>query len=182
MDDALEARNMDALRQSVLRAQMAKPLPGGTPPNRSQKAADTRIAEMIAIAARFSTLDKKLDTVIDMLTGASGGCGALLPADIRRVVTDFFNVTDEELDHHGRSGRIPRIRQIAFYLCRKHTMLSLPEIGRAFHRDHSTISHGERRIGALRKIDAALHSDLLKLEARLADVLAHRRRLISSGT
>jgi chromosomal replication initiator protein len=97
-------------------------------------------------------------------------------------VTGFFGVIDEDIDHHGRSGRIARIRQIAFYLCRKHTTQSLPEIGRAFHRDHTTISHGVRRIGALRKTDAALHSELSQLEARLADVLAHRRGLISSGT
>lgn len=173
---------MDALRQSILRAQMAKPLPGGTQPNRSHRTSDPRVSEMTAIAARFSALDKKLDTVIDMLTGPSEGYGALLPADIRRVVTDFFSVTNEDINHHGRSGRLPRIRQIAFYLCRKHTMQSLPEIGRAFHRDHTTISHGVQRIGALRMTDADLNSDLSKLETRLADVLARRRRLISSGT
>jgi chromosomal replication initiator protein len=172
---------MDALRHSVLRAQMAKPLPGGTPPNRSQRTSDARISEMMAIAARVSALDKKLDTVIDMLTGPRGDGGALLMADIRRVVTDFFNVTEEDLDHHGRSGLLPRVRQIAFYLCRKHTTKSLPEIARAFHRDHSTVSHGARKIGALRKDDPELHSDLSKLEARLADMLARRRGLISSG-
>src|SRR5262245_27496286 len=171
---------MDALRQAIRRAQMVTPLTGGTQPSRIQKTSDARISEMIAIAARFSALDKKLDTVIDMLTAPREGCGALLPADIRRVVTDFFGVTDEDLDHHGRAGGIPRIRQIAFYLCRKHTTQSLPEIGRSFHRDHSTILHGARKIGALRKIDAAVHSDLSKLEARLADILARRRGLISS--
>jgi len=171
---------MDALRQSILRAQMAKPLRGGTPLNRNQKTSDARTSEMIVITARFSALDKKLDTVIDMLTGPREGCAALFPADIRRVVTDFFGVTEDDLDHYGRSGRTPRIRQIAFHLCRKHTTQSLPELGRAFQRDHSTILHGARRIEALRKTDAVLHSDLSEIEARLADVLARRRGLKSS--
>lgn len=173
---------MDALRQSIMRAQMAKPLPGGAQPSRSPRTSDARIPEMIAITARVSALDKKLDTVIDMLTGPRGSCGELLPADIRRAVTDFFGVTEEDIDHHGRSGRIPRIRQIAFYLCRKHTTQSLPELARAFRRDHSTISHGAQKIGALRKTDPELHNDLSVLEARLADVLGRRRGLIASGT
>lgn len=169
---------MDALRQSILRAQMAKPLPGGTHPSRSQRVSDPRLSEMIAIAARCSALDKKLDTVIDMLTGPREGCGALLPADIRREVADFFGVTDADIDDHGRSGHLPRVRQIAFYLCRKHTTRSLSEIGSAFHRDHSTISHGASKIGVLRKTDAALHSDLSKL---LLNVLGRRRGFITSG-
>ena len=173
---------MDALRQSVLRAQMAKPLPGGAQPNKGQKNSDTRPSEAIAIAARFSALDKKLDTVIDMLTGSRAGGGALLPSDIRRVVMDFFHVTEEDLDQRGRSGRIPLIRQIAFYLCRMHTTRSLPQIARAFHRDHSTILHGARRIGALRETDAELHRDLLKLEEQLAEALARRCGLKPTGT
>lgn len=172
---------MDALRQSVLRAQMAKPLPGGTQHNRSHKTSDTRVPEMTAIAARFSALDKKLDTVIDMLTGPREGRGGLLPADIRRVVTDFFDVTEEDLDQRGRSGRIPHIRQIAFYLCRMHTAHSLPQIARSFHRDHSTILHGVRRIRALRKTHAELDDNLSTLEAQLAEALARRCGLKPTG-
>jgi chromosomal replication initiation ATPase DnaA len=173
---------MDALRQSIIRAQMAKPLPGGTQPNRSQKTSDARSSETMAIAARFSALDKKIDTVIDMLTGPREGRGALLPADVRRVVMDFFGVTEADLDQRGRSGRIPHIRQIASYLCRMHTAHSLPQIARAFHRDHSTILHGVRRITALRNTDVALHRDLLKLEAQLAEALARRCGLKPTGT
>jgi chromosomal replication initiator protein len=160
---------------------MAKPLPGGAQPNRSQKTSDSRMSEMIAIAARFSALDKKLDIVIDMLTGPRAGGGALLPADIRRVVMDFFHVTEEDLDQRGRSGRIPLIRQIAFYLCRMHTTHSATQIARAFHRDHSTILHGARRVGALRESDAELDRDLLKLEAELAEALARRCGLKPTG-
>ncbi len=179
---------MDALRQSMMRAQLAKPLPNATQthgmqPARTQKTPDARVSEMAAIAARCTALDKKLDALIEMLIGPAGDRAPshrLLPVDIRRVVTTFFDVTDQELDSRDRSGGIARIRQIAFYLCRTRTAQSLPEIGRAFHRDHTTILHGVRRIAVSRKTDAVLHDDLSKLEARLVDLLA--RRTMTSQT
>ena len=141
---------------------------------------------MAAIDERFTVLDKKLDALIEMLKVPRkdrAPSHLLLPVDIRRVVTAFFDVTDQELDRRERAGRIARIRQIAFYLCRMRTAQSLPEIGRAFHRDHATILHGVRRIAVSRKTDAVLHDDLSKLEARLGDLLARRTmHLKTTGT
>lgn len=167
---------MDALRQSVLRAQMAKPLPESAA-GRSQRSSAARASEMAALDARFCALDKKLDTLLHMIKAPPkrpGTSDRLFIADVRRVVAAFFNVTDEDLDQHQRSRRTARIRQIAFYLCRTHTTNSLAEIGRAFHRDHATILHGVRRIGASREADTALDDVLLRLEAQLADMLARR--------
>jgi hypothetical protein len=168
---------MDALRQSVLRAQLAKPLPGGPHSARSQRPGGTRHPEMSSIDARVSALDKKLDTLIHMLNGPSRKQKAspcLLPAEVRRAVTLFFDVTDEDLDRRTRRVRMARIRQIAFYLCRTHTTRSLPAIGRAFDRDHTTVLHGVRRVASLRETDAALDRDLSKLESQLADLIALR--------
>src|SRR5262245_36151510 len=163
-DRVEQGTTMDALRQSILRAQLAKPLPNGTqthsmqsrgtPSSRAQRQPETRVSETVAIAARFAALDNKLDTLIDMLTGRAEErrpAPRLVAADIRRVVTTFFGVTDNQLDGRSRAGSIARIRQIAFYLCRTRTAQSLPEIGRAFDRDHSTIWHGVRRIAAARR-------------------------------
>ena len=167
---------MDTLRQSVLRAQLAKPLPEGVA-GRSQRSATARASEMAALDARFCELDKKLDTLLHMIKAPPKRPGAsdrLFISDVRRVVAAFFNVTDEDLDRHGRARRTTRIRQIAFYLCRTHTTNSLADIGRAFHRDHATILHGVRKIGASRGADTALDDDLLRLEAQLAEMLARR--------
>lgn len=167
---------MDALRQSVLRAQLAKPLPEA-PRTGAQKPAAVRPADLAGIDARFAALDSKLDTLIRMLEGPGGkpaGPRRLLPADIRRTVTVFFDVADADLDQRGRRVRDARIRQIAYYLCRAYTPYSFPQIARVFHRDHATIVHGVRRVRALRKTDAALADDLSKLEAWLAGMLAQR--------
>ena len=175
---------MDALRQSILRAQLAKPLRGGPQPGRPQNSAETRASDMAAIDARVSALDKRLDALILMLKGPSqhhGGSHDLLPADIRRAVADFFGVAERDIVRAGRRARIARIRQIAYYLCRTHTTRSLHAIGRTFGgRDHTTILHGVRRIGALRQTDAALDSDLSQLEARLADMRARRTAVDAS--
>jgi hypothetical protein len=168
---------MDALRQSILRAQLAKPLPGAQRQSKAPKAPDTRASDMVTIDARVSALDRKLDALIHMFQHPSDdpqASHALLVTDVRRVVASFFDVTDAELDHRGRAPRISLIRQIAFYLCRTHTTLSFPEIARAFQRDHSTVHYGVRRIDALRRSDCELHRDLSKLEKRLAEIVARR--------
>ena len=163
---------MDAFRQSVLRSQMGRPLPGGTQ-GRSQKAVHDRASDMGVIGAHFAALDRKLDTLIRMLKGP-GRNHHLLPADVRHVVALFFGVTEEDLDRNRRLGDVARIRQIVFYLCRTRTPRSLTEIGRSFGRHHTTIRHGVRRIATLRKTDAALDDDLRKLETQLTEMLARR--------
>lgn len=60
----------------------------------------------------------------------------LLP--IKGAVCAYFDVTPEELDKPNRERPIARVRQLAMYLCRELTNASLPEIGRAFKRDHTT--------------------------------------------
>jgi chromosomal replication initiation ATPase DnaA len=165
---------MDAFRQSMLRAQMAKPLPVGAH-GRSPKAAPDRAPDMAMIGAHFAALDRKLDTVIRMLKGPSPN-PHLLPADVRHAVAVFFGVNEEDIDRNGRAGEIARIRQIVFYLCRTRTPRSLTEIGRAFGRNHTTIRHGIQRIGALRKTDAMLDQDIKTLEAQLDEILARRMK------
>lgn len=161
-----------------MRAQLAKPLPSGARPAVVQKSSDPRVSDMTAINARFSALDRKLDALILMLKGPDGKRDSLphlLPTDVRRVVSDFFGVSEKDIDSKGRSGRIALIRQIAYYLCRTHTARSLPEIGRIFgDRDHSTIVHGVRRIRRLRQTDPALDSELSQIETRLSEILKRR--------
>ena len=50
-----------------------------------------------------------------------------------------------------RSHTVVEARQIAMYLCRELTDLSLPKIGQAFGRDHTTVMHANKKITALMK-------------------------------
>jgi chromosomal replication initiator protein len=61
---------------------------------------------------------------------------------IQKHVADYFNLTITDLTSKVRSKDIVRARQIAMYLARELTPLSLPKIGESFgNRDHSTVMH-----------------------------------------
>jgi chromosomal replication initiator protein len=67
--------------------------------------------------------------------------------NIMAVTADFFGVTIEDLCGPGKTKHVAQARQIAMYLCRELTDLSLPRIGQSFGgRDHTTVMHAERKI------------------------------------
>ncbi|MBM7331557.1 hypothetical protein JS562_53020, partial [Agrobacterium sp. S2] len=62
----------------------------------------------------------------------------------------YFGLTIEDLCGSSRSRVLVTARQIAMYLCRELTDLSLPKIGQAFGgRDHTTVMHANRKIREL---------------------------------
>jgi Bacterial dnaA protein helix-turn-helix len=165
---------MDAFRRSLQRAQLAKPLP---PQPTSANPTLTPGAPPPPLEVQLGALDRKLEQLIRMLRGPGddhGGTRFLLLSEVRRVVAAYFGIEEADLDRLDRTPRLARIRQIAYFLCRSHTTRSLIEIGRSFERDHTTILHGARKIAIRRKRDADLNCDVSKLEARLAEILAHR--------
>lgn len=67
---------------------------------------------------------------------------------IKKVVSEYFNTTEEALDERKRSQDIVIPRQIAMYLARQLTDSSLPLIGSSFGgRDHTTVMHACAKIG-----------------------------------
>ena len=65
-------------------------------------------------------------------------------------VADYFSITVDELCGQSRTHVLVTARQIAMYLCRELTDLSLPKIGQLFGgRDHTTVMHADRKIRQL---------------------------------
>ena len=93
-------------------------------------------------------------------------------AQIKKVVAEEFGVTELDLMSDRRASEIARPRQVAYLLCKQLTPHSLPAIGRAFCRDHTTVMLG------VRKINQYIVADPL-LAARFD---CARRRLISLCT
>ena len=61
---------------------------------------------------------------------------------IQNIVSRYFDINPEQLKSKKRSRDISYPRQIAMYLCRELTNMSLPQIGQAFGgRDHTTVIH-----------------------------------------
>jgi chromosomal replication initiator protein len=66
---------------------------------------------------------------------------------IMDATSEYFGVSIDDLTGHSRSRVLVNARQVAMYLCRELTDLSLPRIGQAFGgRDHTTVMHADRKI------------------------------------
>jgi chromosomal replication initiator protein len=87
--------------------------------------------------------------------------GLAKPITVQMVMAetaDRFDLSVDELRGPGRSANIALARQIAMYLSRDLTDLSLPKIGQAFDRDHTTVMHACRKIRDLIAKDRAVFS------------------------
>lgn len=81
----------------------------------------------------------------DLITDNDGA--EITPASIMAQTATYFGVTMEALCSADRSRVLVNARQIAMYLCRELTDLSLPKIGQLFGgRDHTTVMHANRKI------------------------------------
>ena len=80
----------------------------------------------------------------------------------------YFGVSMDDLTGGSRSRVLVTARQIAMYLCRELTDLSLPKIGKAFGgRDHTTVMHADRKIRQLMAERRSLYNQIADLTARI---------------
>ncbi|MDR0896314.1 MAG: chromosomal replication initiator protein DnaA [Oscillospiraceae bacterium] len=79
---------------------------------------------------------------------------------VQQVVADYFGLSLSDLREQRRSRQVSVPRQVAMYLTREMTEMSLTQIGAAFSRDHSTVLHACEKVTADAKKDFALHSQL----------------------
>jgi chromosomal replication initiator protein len=87
---------------------------------------------------------------------------------IMAVVADFFGITVDDLVGPSRSRALVHARQIAMYLCRELTDLSLPRIGEKFGgRDHTTVMHGERQIKTQMAEKRTTYNQISELTSRI---------------
>jgi chromosomal replication initiator protein len=80
----------------------------------------------------------------DLLTGETAQISL---ATVMAQTADYYKLTIEDLCGPARSRAVVNARQVAMYLCRELTELSLPKIGQAFGgRDHTTVMHANRKV------------------------------------
>ncbi|SBT49775.1 chromosomal replication initiator protein DnaA [Micromonospora auratinigra] len=97
------------------------------------------------------------------------GAGPEITADQIMVSTsEYFGVSLEDLRGHSRSRVLVNARQVAMYLCRELTDLSLPRIGQAFGgRDHTTVMHADRKIRQQMAERRSLYNQIAELTNRI---------------
>ncbi len=87
---------------------------------------------------------------------------------IQKIVADYFNISLIDLKTKKRNKNIVFPRQIAMYLARQLTGLSLPEIGSAFGgKDHTTVLHSWKKIDQNSKLNNDLRNTLEKLSTMI---------------
>ena len=102
----------------------------------------------------------------------SEGSNLPTPSLIISQVCKFYNVDEIILRGSQRTKNIAEARQIAMYLIRKLTTLSLPDIGMEFAKDHSTVLHSIRKVESdLKKGDTALQNNIRDITANINSML-----------
>lgn len=93
------------------------------------------------------------------------------PESVLFAVVDEFKVSMEELKGNSRRREISTARQVAMYLMRHHTDLSLPKIGEVFGgKDHTTVLYSCEKISQLKNTDPNLAQMLRQLSDRINGV------------
>ena len=89
------------------------------------------------------------------------------PSIIITQVCKFYSVEESTIRGTLKSKGVTEARQVACYLIRKMTNLSLPDIGKEFNRDHTTILY------AIRKVEMALKKGDSNIQNNLRDITAN---------
>ena len=89
------------------------------------------------------------------------------PSLIISQVCKFYSVDETVLRGTLKNKGTAEARQVAMYLIRKLTNLSLPDIGKEFARDHSTVLY------AIRKVEVALKNGDTNMQNNIRDITAN---------
>jgi chromosomal replication initiator protein len=104
-----------------------------------------RVAAYASLTSSEPSLELAQGVLQSLLPNAAEA--RVTPDLVVAVAAEYFDITPDEIRSSNRSRPLVSARQMAMYLCRELTDLSLPEIGRRFGgRDHSTVLHANNKI------------------------------------
>ncbi|MEU6771638.1 chromosomal replication initiator protein DnaA [Streptomyces sp. NPDC046759] len=104
----------------------------------------------------------------DLIPGGEDSAPEITASAIMAATADYFGLTVEDLCGTSRGRALVTARQIAMYLCRELTDLSLPKIGAQFGgRDHTTVMHADRKIRALMAERRSIYNQVTELTNRI---------------
>lgn len=90
------------------------------------------------------------------------------PEIILATVAETFGVSIDDLLSSSRRREISQARQVAMYMMRQHTELSLPKIGQAFGgKDHTTVMYSCEKISKRKETDTQLQATLRDIDQQL---------------
>ena len=132
---------------------------------RELEGAVTKVIGFAGLSGQPITVDLARQCMREVFTARRG---APSMEDIMRVVTEHFGVKLSDMQSRKRTNAIAYPRQVAMYLARKITHLSLEEVGGFFGgRDHSTVLYAVQKITKLVNEDAQTRETLAELTGQL---------------
>jgi chromosomal replication initiator protein len=125
----------------------------------------TRLGAFASLTKSQITIELTKDVLRNTLKGPQRD---ITVEGIQKTICDFYNIKVGDLKAKRRTKNIAIPRQVAMYLCRKHTETSFPAIGDKFGgRDHSTVIHASKTIEKKLKEDPYMQATIEKLERNL---------------
>jgi chromosomal replication initiator protein len=104
----------------------------------------------------------------DLIPGGDDSTPEITSTAIMSATADYFGLTIDDLCGSSRGRQLVTARQIAMYLCRELTDLSLPKIGALFGgRDHTTVMHADRKIRNLMAERRSIYNQVTELTNRI---------------
>ena len=118
-----------------------------------------------------STLDIALAQTVLRDIVDTDDANVILPTDIIAATAQYFRLSVDDLYGSSRSQSVATARQIAMYLCRERTNLSLPKIGQLFgNRDHTTVMYACKKIAELMKERRSIYNQVSEITTQLGRV------------
>lgn len=125
-----------------------------------------RIVAYSSLTNREITVDLASEALKDIISKKQGK--NITINIIQDIVSSYFNLRIEELKSQRRTRNVAYPRQIAMYLSRKLTDMSLPKIGEEFGgRDHTTVIHAYEKISENLKTDESLQHTIEDITKKL---------------
>lgn len=124
---------------------------------------------LLAVQARARLIGGEVDLALikDVVSSVVGVSQTLTASMICDMVCGQFNVSVNELKSRSRKKIVTVPRQIGMYLSRKYTEESLAQIGKTFHRDHSTVLHSIKVVSNKLVRDTSVNAQLEILSGKV---------------
>ena len=111
-------------------------------------------------------IDLAMDALKDLFPKEKAS--QVTPNKIQEAVANHLKIKIDDLNSKRRTRNVTVPRQLAMYLCRELTDLSLPKIGELFGgRDHTTVIHAYEKVNRERQEDSRLSALIAEISARI---------------
>ncbi|WP_102399229.1 chromosomal replication initiator protein DnaA [Haloimpatiens massiliensis] len=126
-----------------------------------------RIVAFSSLTNKEISVDLASEALKDIISNSQSK--QITISSIQDIVSSYFNLSVDDFKSSRRTRNIAYPRQIAMYLCRKLTDMSLPKIGEEFGgRDHTTVIHAYEKISNNLKKDNGLKSTIEDLSNKIS--------------